>query len=181
MIEDQLAPKRCGHTAGKSVVDREEAFDRVRAAVETRDAGADIVIMARTDARATHGLDEAILRARTFSELGADILFVEAPESESEMRRVCADVPGIHLANMVHGGTTPILAPEALEEIGYRIAAYPLALLSAATHAMNAALDAIASGSTDDPALPFADLREIVGFDAYDEALARFARGSGSN
>jgi 2-methylisocitrate lyase-like PEP mutase family enzyme len=82
---------------------------------------------------------------------------------------------------MVHGGTTPILAPEALEEIGYRIAAYPLALLSAATHAMNAALDAIASGSTDDPALPFADLREIVGFDAYDEALARFARGSGSN
>jgi 2-methylisocitrate lyase-like PEP mutase family enzyme len=174
MIEDQLAPKRCGHTEGKAVVEREEAFDRIRAAVEARNAGADVLIMARTDARATHDLSEAILRARTFSELGADILFVEAPESEEEMRRVCAEVPGIHLANMVHGGTTPILRPEKLEAIGFKIAAYPLALLSAATHAMNDALTEIGRGSTAEPALSFADLRKTVGFDRYDAALARF-------
>jgi len=181
MIEDQLAPKRCGHTEGKSIVEREEAFDRIRAAVEARSAGADIVIMARTDARATHGLDEALLRARTFSELGADILFVEAPASEAEMRRVCAEVPGIHLANMVDGGTTPILAPEALEEIGYRIVAYPLALLTAAANAMQDALAAIEKGATDSPAMSFAELREIVGFDDYDAALARFADHDDSN
>lgn len=181
MIEDQLAPKRCGHTEGKSVVEREEAFDRIRAAVEARDEGSDIVIMARTDARATHGLDEALFRARMFSELGADILFVEAPASEAEMRRVCTEVPGVHLANMVHGGTTPILAPEALQEIGYKIAAYPLALLSAATKAMNDALAAIENGATAEPTLSFAELREIVGFDDYDRALARFGPGGESN
>jgi 2-methylisocitrate lyase-like PEP mutase family enzyme len=132
--------------------------------------------MARTDARATHDLDEAILRAGTFSELGADILFVEAPASEAEMRRVCAEVPGIHLANMVHGGVTPILHPDRLQELGYRIAAYPLALLSAATRAMNDALAAIANADMAEPALSFAGLREIVGFDQYDAALARFDR-----
>jgi len=177
MIEDQLAPKRCGHTEGKSVVDRDEAFARIRAAVEARDAGADVLILARTDARATHGLDEAILRARTFAEIGADILFVEAPRGVDEMRRVCAEVPGAHLANMVHGGSTPILPPAELEAIGYRIAAYPVALLSAAVHAMNQILCAIAAGEDCDPGVSFAELRDIVGFDRYDAALARFARG----
>ncbi len=78
MIEDQLAPKRCGHTKGKHVVEREEAFMRIRAAVDARNEGADILILARTDARAEHGLDEAINRAKTFREIGADMTFVEA-------------------------------------------------------------------------------------------------------
>jgi 2-methylisocitrate lyase-like PEP mutase family enzyme len=174
MIEDQQAPKRCGHTRGKSVVARDEAFDRVRAAVEARDDGADLLIMARTDARATLGLDEALLRATTFAELGADLLFVEAPASEAEMARVCNEVPGRQMANMVEGGDTPILPPQRLAELGYKIAAYPLTLLSAATRAMNDALRALARGDAVGDLLPFAELREIAGFDAYDAELARF-------
>jgi len=176
MIEDQVAPKRCGHTEGKSVVDRGEAFDRIQAAVEARAEGADILILARTDARATHDLDEAILRARTFSDIGADILFVEAPRTADEMRRVCAEAPGIHLANLVHGGSTPILPPDELEAIGYRIAAYPVALLSAATRAMNDALRAIRAGEAFDPGVSFEELRAIVGFDRYDAELSRYGR-----
>ena len=174
MIEDQRAPKRCGHTRGKEVVDREEAFDRIRAAVEARDEGADILIMARTDARAALDLDEALERARAFSELGADILFVEAPTTEEEMKQLCAKAPGHHMANMVEGGATPILPPRRLEEIGYKIAAYPLTLLSAAVRAMNDALAAIARGAPPERLLEFPELRKIVGFDAYDAALAHF-------
>jgi 2-methylisocitrate lyase-like PEP mutase family enzyme len=174
MIEDQVAPKRCGHTPGKEVVDREEACDRIRAAVEVRDEGADILIMARTDARSARDMEEALVRARAFSELGADILFVEAPATEEEMRRLCAEAPGRHMANMVEGGVTPILPPRRLEEIGYKIAAYPLTLLSTAARAMNDALAAIARGDPAEGLLGFPELRTIVGFDTYDAALARF-------
>jgi 2-methylisocitrate lyase-like PEP mutase family enzyme len=111
MIEDQVAPKRCGHTGGKQVVPRAEAITRVRAAVDSREEGADILILARTDARATHGLAEAIARVAAFRAAGADLLFVEAPESEEEMRRICEEVPGRHLANMLEGGSTPLLSP----------------------------------------------------------------------
>src|SRR6187402_3179440 len=93
MLEDQVAPKRCGHTEGKSVVGRDEALMRIRAAVDARDAGADILIMARTDARACVSLNEAIARCQAFRDIGADITFLEAPVSEDEMRRYCTDVP----------------------------------------------------------------------------------------
>ena len=86
MIEDQVAPKRCGHTEGKQVVPREEALQRIQAAVDARDEIGDLVIVARTDARATHGLEEALVRARAFAELGADVVFVEALLSADEMR-----------------------------------------------------------------------------------------------
>ncbi len=129
MIEDQLAPKRCGHTRGKEVVDRGEALGRIRAAVDARNEGSDILILARTDARATLGIDEAIWRAKAFADLGADILFVEAPVSEAEMERICAEVPSPGMANLVEGGDTPLLAPARLEAIGYQIAAYPAHLV----------------------------------------------------
>jgi 2-methylisocitrate lyase-like PEP mutase family enzyme len=179
MIEDQRAPKRCGHTRGKEVVDRAEAFDRIRAAVEARDAGADILIMARTDARAEHGLDEALQRAQRFAELGADLLFVEAPLSEAEMQRICSEVPGHHMANMVEGGASPLVPPARLEEIGFKIAAYPLTLLAASVRAMVDALQAIERGAPPAERLSFAELREIVGFDAYDAELARFGGADG--
>jgi len=181
MIEDQVAPKRCGHTPGKEVVDREEAVDRIRAAVEVRDEGSDILIMARTDARAARDMEEALVRARAFSELGADILFVEAPATEEEMEQLCAEAPGLHMANMVEGGVTPILPPQRLEEIGYKIAAYPLTLLSAAARAMNDALASIVRGDPAERLLEFPELRKIVGFDAYDAALARFGSRRGSD
>ncbi|MDJ0893503.1 MAG: isocitrate lyase/PEP mutase family protein [Alphaproteobacteria bacterium] len=175
MIEDQLAPKRCGHTKGKAVVDRTEAFDRIKAAVDAREEGSDILILARTDARATHGLDEALSRAQQFAQLGADILFVEAPETEDEMRAVCREVPGAHMANLVEGGATPILPPDVLRDIGYRLAAYPLTLMSAAMNAMAAALDAFKAGRHPDHLMDFAELRRVVGFDDYYEAELRYA------
>lgn len=176
MIEDQRAPKRCGHTRGKEVVERGEALARVRAAVDARDEGADILVMARTDARATHGLDEAIARGCAFAELGADIVFVEAPQSEDEMRIVCREVPGPKMANMVEQGDTPVLPPAQLEEIGFQIAAYPLTLFSAAIRAMQEALDVLAEGREHPQALlDFAALREVVGFPEYVAEQARYA------
>lgn len=176
MIEDQVAPKRCGHTKGKLVVDRTQAIDRIKAAVDAREEGGDILILARTDARHGHGLDEALERAAAFKAAGADILFVEAPKSREEMERICREVPGVHMANIVEGGETPALAPSELEAIGYRIAAYPLTLLSAATKAMTEALGQMKAGRhPDEMLLPFADLRRHVGFDAYYEEELRYS------
>ncbi len=176
MIEDQLSPKRCGHTRGKQTVSRDEACARVRAACDARDEGADILVMARTDARATEGLEEALARAREFAAIGADLLFVEAPRDRDEMRRVCHEVPGVHMANMVEDGDTPLLEPGELEAIGYRIVAYPLTLLSASIRAMREALADMATGNHPHARLlPFHTLRQIVGFDDYDAIAARYA------
>jgi 2-methylisocitrate lyase-like PEP mutase family enzyme len=175
MIEDQVAPKRCGHTEGKEVVPREEALRRVRAAVDARDEGDDIVVVARTDARATHGLDEALARARAFAELGADVVFVEALTSRQEMEQACAAVPKPMLANMLEGGKTPILPPKDLEAAGYRLAAYPLTLLNVAVRAMQGALECLARGESPRDLLSFAELRRAVGFDAYDAEATRYA------
>lgn len=179
MIEDQVSPKRCGHTRGKAVVERAEAVGRIRAAVDARDElgnkGRDILILARTDARATHGLEEAVWRAQAFSDVGADILFVEAPSSEDEMASICRGVPGRHLVNMLEGGDTPIVPPQQLAELGFAIAAYPLTLLSAATRAMQETLKDL-NGGHDASAhlLDFAALRRIVGFDDYDAQAERY-------
>ena len=174
MIEDQLAPKRCGHTRGKEVVGRAEALARIRAAVYAREEGADLLVMARTDARGPLGLDEALWRAQAFADLGADVIFLEAPASEVEMERACREVTAPSMANMVEGGDTPLLPSKRLEELGYRIAAYPLTLLSSATRAMTEALEALRRGETPDGLLPFEALREVVGFDAYDRERARY-------
>ena len=146
MIEDQLAPKRCGHVRGKQVVERREAIARIRAALDAREEGADVLVLARTDARAPLGLDEAIARGRAFAELGADLVFVEAPTSEAEMERVCREIPAPQLANLVEDGATPWLPPERLEALGYKVAAYPLTLLSSAIRAMQDALARLAAG-----------------------------------
>lgn len=175
MIEDQLAPKRCGHTKNKAVVDRDEAFNRIQAAVDSRNEGRDILIMARTDARATHGLDEAIARAQGFVEIGADISFVEAPESEEEMRRYCDSVPGPKMANMIEFGKTPILPPKQLEEIGYQIAVYPLTLLNASIFAMRSCLDAIRMGRQPQNILDFEGLKSAVGFPEYYREESRYS------
>lgn len=174
MIEDQLAPKRCGHTRGKEVVSRQEALQRVRAAVDAREEGADVLVMARTDARASHGFDEALARCQAFVDLGADITFFEAPQSEREMEQLCKSIPGPKMANMVEQGDTPILEPARLEALGYAIAAYPLTLLSAAVKAMEDALAALGAGRTPENILPFESLRERVGFPDYDRTLDRY-------
>lgn len=175
MIEDQVAPKRCGHTGVKEVVGRTEAVVRVRAAVEARDAGAGTLIMARTDARSALGLDEALWRLAAFADLGADILFLEAPRDQVEMARCCREVPGVHMVNMLEGGLTPVLPPARLAELGYRIAAYPLTLLAVAVAAMREALQDLVAGRRPGPQASFATLRSLVGFDAYDQLLAAYA------
>ena len=168
LIEDQLAPKRCGHTPGKEVVGREEAFDRIKAAVDARENGEDILIMARTDANHTYGLTEALERAQKFHDLGADILFVEAPKNEEEMRQICSELPGCKMANIVEGGLTPNIPMNELKEMGYQIAAYPLTLLSASMRAMKSALAALKSDTPrDKDILNFSELRDIIGFEDY--------------
>jgi 2-methylisocitrate lyase-like PEP mutase family enzyme len=166
MLEDQVAPKRCGHTEGKSVVARDEALMRIRAAVDARDGGDDILIMARTDARACVDLDEAIARCRAFREIGADITFLEAPLNETEMRRYCAEVDGPTMANLIEGGKTPLLPVDRLEDIGYKIAVYPLTLLNVSIGAMRTALQGLRTGAPT-TVMSFEDLKTAVGFPEY--------------
>jgi len=167
MIEDQVSPKKCGHTQGKQIVSRDEAFSRIQAAVDAREAGAKILIMARTDANATDGMDEAILRARTFADIGADITFLEAPNTIEEMTAYCDGVPGPKMANMVEGGETPFLPPEQLAEIGYKVIIYPISLMLAGLQVMEDALASIKGGSHPDNLAGFGHLRDVVGFPEY--------------
>jgi 2-methylisocitrate lyase-like PEP mutase family enzyme len=111
---------------------------------------------------------------RAFADLGADIVFLEAPRSEEEMRRFCREARVPAMANLVEGGETPLLPPARLEELGYKIAAHPLTLLSAATRAMQRALAALRGGEPCPELVPFDELRRLVGFDAYDRELARY-------
>jgi len=174
MLEDQVAPKRCGHAEGKTVVGRDEALTRVRAAVDARDTGEDILIMARTDARACVGLDEAIARCQQFRALGADITFLEAPVDEHEMAKYCADVEGPKMANLIEGGKTPLLSPARLQEIGYSIAVYPLTLLNVSIAAMRAALHSLKIGQPPAGVMNFEDLKRAVGFPQYYAEEARY-------
>ena len=175
LIEDQLAPKRCGHTPGKDVVGRDEAFDRIRAANDMRNEGYDILIMARTDAKHTHGLNEAIERAQKFFDLGADILFVEAPKNKNEMITICNEVPGHKIANIVEGGITPNLSMRELSDIGYKMAVYPLTVMSSAMKAMIKSLDLLMKDEDrSDLLIDFKDLRKRVGFDDYYEISSKY-------
>ena len=175
MIEDQVAPKKCGHTQGKEIINRDEAFSRIQAAVDARDGGADILIMARTDANATDGMDEAILRAQTFSKIGADITFLEAPVDEVEMRRYCTEVPGPKMANMVEGGSTPFLPPAELEALGYKIIIYPISLMLAGMKTMEDALRTMTNGGHPEVLSEFSHLRDVVGFPAYYDVEKKYA------
>lgn len=175
MIEDQISPKKCGHTRGKQVLSREEARMKIRAAVDAR-ADADILIMARTDARAVHGFDEALARCSDFEAEGADIIFLEAPESEEEMHRFCAAMKKPCMANLLPSGKTPMLPPAQLQKIGYKLAVYPILLMSSAISAMQTALAALHPGATTPhpPSISFTDLQRVVGFPDYWDRETRY-------
>jgi 2-methylisocitrate lyase-like PEP mutase family enzyme len=174
MIEDQVAPKKCGHTQGKEIVGRDEAFGRIQSAVDARNGGADILIMARTDANATDGMDEAIERCQAFADIGADITFLEAPRDEGEMKRYCDDVPGPKMANMVEQGDTPFLDAKKLEEIGYKIIIYPISLMLAGLKAMEDSLKSMQAGKHPEALAEFAHLRDVVGFPDYYEKEKKY-------
>jgi 2-methylisocitrate lyase-like PEP mutase family enzyme len=141
-LEDQVFPKRCGHLAGKDVIDAAQFVPTLRAAAEAR-ADPDTVIVARTDARAPLGLEEAIDRANLYAQAGADVIFVEAPQSVEEIERIAAEIDAPLLLNIVPGGLTPELPPARLAELGYRIVIHPAAALAAVVPAVVQALGAL--------------------------------------
>jgi 2-methylisocitrate lyase-like PEP mutase family enzyme len=146
-LEDQVLPKRCGHMEDKEVVSRAEAAQKIRTAADARDSKA-FKIVARTDARATHGLDEALARGDDFLKAGADVLFIEAPRSAEEMRRVAETFKGVPLLiNLVEDGKTPFLSVAELEALGYRIVLYPISALLAVTRRLEEAYDLLLAGA----------------------------------
>lgn len=124
-LEDQVLPKKCGHMLGRELVTIEEMVGKIKAAVAAK-RNADFVIIARTDARTQFGIDEAIRRGKAFVDAGADVIFIESPESEEEMRRINQEITVPTLANMVEKGRTPLLPVDRLEKLGYKIAIYPV-------------------------------------------------------
>lgn len=175
-IEDQVWPKRCGHVDGQAVVDLDEARRRIRAAVDARAAG-DIVLVARTDARQTLGFEAALERCHAFAEEGADVVFLEAPESRAELERLADEVDAPLLVNLIEGGKTPILPASELERLGFKIAIHPLTLLRVVTGALQSHLargDAPHDFAPYEGAPSFDELKEIVGFGDYDRRLERY-------
>ena len=135
-IEDQEFPKKCGHTPGRKVIPLEDMIQKIQVAVETRDSS-DFLIVTRTDARTDLGLDEALRRGEAFAKAGADVLFIESPETEEEMAKICASFDLPLLVNVVDGGSTPVLSKQEYIDLGYQIAIYPGTGFLAVGHALN--------------------------------------------
>jgi 2-methylisocitrate lyase-like PEP mutase family enzyme len=172
-IEDQVAPKRCGHMEGKEVIDAAEMVEKVRAAVEARGEDGPLII-ARTDARAVEGLNAALERARRYREAGADALFVEAPETEQEIEAVAAAFPDVPLVfNWVDGGKTPQLPLERIRELGFALVIYPVTTLFAAARAVADVLDRLPRAEHDVPS--FDAFTDMIGLPEMRALEARFA------
>jgi len=170
-IEDQITPKRCGHLDGKEVISRAEMEMKLKAALDTR-TDPDFCIIARTDARGVHGLEDAIGRAQAFAKLGVDAIFVEAPQSESELAEIPKRLPDVPLlVNVFKGGKTPMLPMERLQQMGYRIAIYPSETQRAAIHAMRSALTTLKRDGTtesiDASLTTFKERDKVVGLDDW--------------
>ncbi len=184
-LEDQVFPKKCGHFEGKEVVAPGEMLERIHAAREARTGPDGILIIARTDAAGPLGLDEAIDRARSYGEAGADLLFVEAPRSREELERVGRELDGWPLvANMVEYGKTPLLPAEELGAIGYSLVIFPGSITRTATLAAREVLAELAATGTTagrlDRMTSFQDLNEVVGLtDANDWEQEIADRSSG--
>jgi len=178
-IEDQEFPKRCGHTRNRRVIDIAQAEAKIDMAVQSRNSS-DFLIVARTDARTSLGLDEALRRAERFLQAGADIIFIESPQSEDELARIGKAFAGSWLlANMVDGGLTPRVPAARLAELGFRITIYPLDALAAVAACLTRAYTDLAAGETvQAPRASFAELNRIVGFE---QVWALDARQPGTN
>jgi methylisocitrate lyase len=164
-LEDQKWPKRCGHMAGKEVIEREEYAEKLQAAVDAKKSK-DFIIVARTDARATRGLDEAIERAKYYKKIGADAVFVEAPKSIDEMRKIGKEINAPLVANMIEGGATPIRSAKELHRMGFKIILYPLSILYANTYASLRILKELKKSGTT------TKLRKnVVSFDEFNEIV----------
>jgi 2-methylisocitrate lyase-like PEP mutase family enzyme len=176
-LEDQVAPKRCGHFSGKEVISTEEAVSKIKAAVDAR-TDPDFLVMARTDAAATHGFEAAVERAQRFAEAGADILFVEAVTTADEIRALPRRLGPPQLMNMVIGGRTPIFGADELGQLGYGIVLYANAALQGALAGMQRALTVLRDTKRidEDPTLvaPFAERQRLVGKPDWDALEKRY-------
>ncbi len=181
-IEDQVSPKRCGHMAGKQVISPEEMTAKLRAALYAR-SDPDFVIMARTDALAVNGIDDAIQRARSYREAGADLIFVEAPETVEQMRKIIKEVKAPHMANIIPGGRTPMLTARELQEIGYSVAAYATACTYTIARAVKDLFETLQrTGTTaefEDRMMSFDEFNRLVGLKEIRETEEAYIRGSG--
>jgi 2-methylisocitrate lyase-like PEP mutase family enzyme len=175
-LEDQTFPKRCGHFAGKSVVSEQEMVDKIAIAVEAR-SDPDLLIIARTDARAEHGLAEACRRANAYRDAGADVLFVEAPETVGEVETIIAEVPGLHVHNQVEGGVTPPVPLERLSELGYSIALFANLALLASIRATRETLAHLRRGSSGDrpPIATWRERQQAVRKPLFDSLADRYS------
>ena len=180
-IEDQVFPKRCGHMEGKEVVSITEAAQKISAAVDARESKS-FKVMARTDARATHDLDEALRRGEAFLKAGADILFIEAPRDMKELEKVCATFKGVPLlANMVEDGKTPILDAKTLEELGFKLAIYPVSALLAVTKRLQEIYATLLKGAglpEGESRVTFQKYNELVGLPELLASAAEIAKKS---
>ena len=177
-LEDQVAPKRCGHFSGKEVISTEEAVSKIKSAVDARH-DPDFLVLARTDACATQGFEAAIERAQKFAEAGADILFVEAVTTAEEIRALPQRLQKPQLMNMVIGGKTPIFGAEELGQLGYGVVLYANAALQGAVAGMQKALTTLRDSRrlAEDPALvaPFAERQRLVGKPEWDALEKRYS------
>ena len=178
-IEDQVFPKRCGHMEGKQIIPTAEMVAKVKAAVDAR-VDADLVIMARTDAIAVYGIDDAIERANLYREAGADLIFVEAPRSVEEMRRINTNVDAPTLAIQLEGGKTPLLTTKDLQEIGFNVVVYPNATVYATAWALKGLWETLKKEGTTrsftDRMIGFDDFNTLVGLDKIRELESFYYR-----
>lgn len=169
-LEDQIWPKRCGHMVGKDVIPKDEYLPKLKAAVQAR-TSKDFIIVARTDARAPIGLAEAIERGKAFKKAGADVIFVEAPRSVEELKKVADEIDAPLVANMIEDGVTPNLPAHELLKLGYRIAVFPLSALYSATYAMREVLSELkktgATRQTKKLMVTFKDFNRFVDLEKY--------------
>jgi 2,3-dimethylmalate lyase len=164
-LEDQKWPKRCGHMSGKEVIAKEEYSEKLRAAVDARKSN-DFIVVARTDARATEGLDAAIERGLLYKDIGADAIFVEAPKSVDEMRKIGKSIKAPLVANMIEGGATPLLSSSEIHKMGFNLILYPLSVLYANTFATMQILKELRKSGTT------AKLKDnLVNFDQFNEIV----------
>jgi 2-methylisocitrate lyase-like PEP mutase family enzyme len=177
MLEDQTYPKRCGHFEGKDIISTQEMVSKLKAAVDAR-KDPDLMILARTDARAVEGFEAALDRARAYQEAGADFLFIEAPLTREELLAIPAAVPGIHLCNMVIGGKTPLLPREELAQAGYAVVCYANAALQASMLAMQQAMQHLAEHGSikgfESKLMMFAERQEALDANHFKELEKRY-------
>ena len=176
ILEDQSWPKKCGHMEGKSVISNEEHVEKIKAAVHAR-GDSELVIIARTDSRATHSLEEAIRRGKNLEESGADVIFIEAPQTEEEIRTIGKEIKLPMLINLIEGGKTPNLPISDLEELGFRLILYPLTSIFATAYSMQKLASHVRSEKTTrgyDEILTFSEFENVVDLQKYKDLDSKF-------